>query len=416
MKKCIIKIFIFISILFAYGTVNAAYLNVSANRQTIYVGESVIVTVSASDLMGVYSISSSNNGVLKGGDTQSIDSGDQYSRQFEFTSSAVGTANIVVSPVTLSIYSSEQVYNNSSSVTINVVNRPSQQQTTPIPINRTYSANNYLSGIAITGYQLTPAFDKETLEYNLEVDYTVEKINIETAVEDEKATVNGAGEHEVSEGNNSFDVVVTAENGNERTYKVNIIVKEIDPIEVIIDKEKYTVVKKDTLLKKLDNYEKITTKIKDKEVPALKGKITEYTLVGLKDSKGKINLYIYDDKNNSYTKYNEFKFDGLNIYPMEKDKDGYTKTVIKINGNDVTSYKKKGFNYYLIYGMNLATGETNWYTYDSEEKTLQRYIESNNTSNEKSDNYLFLIYILSSVIGLLIVFIMILFIKYKKVK
>ena len=91
-----------------------------------------------------------------------------------------------------------------------------------------------------------------------------------------------------------------------------------------------------------------------------------------------------------------------------------TKTKIKINGQEVTSYKKKGFNYYLLYGMNLNTGKVNWYTYDSEEKTLQRYIESDNISIEKSNDYLFLIYILGGVIGLLIIFIMILFIKYKR--
>lgn len=409
--KNIKYLLVFISVLFLLKTNGVNALSISTQNATVYSGSQIAVYVNMTEYTGKFSITSNNEGVLAGGKV------DWY----EFQDDTVYFNAVNPGQAVVTIYSNNPSDKNgdnqgevSKSITINVVNRPAQQQTTPIPINRTYSANNYLSGIAVTGYQLTPAFDKEVLEYNLEVDYTVEKINIETALEDSEATVKGAGEHQVSEGKNTFDVIVTAENGNERTYKVNVLVKEIDPIEITIDKEKYTIVKKDALLKEIDNYEKITTKIKDKEVPALKGKITNYILVGLKDSKGDINLYIYDDKNDTYTKYSEFKFDGLNIYPMEKDKDGYIKTVININGQDVTSYKKKGFNYYLIYGMNLDTGKTNWYTYDSEEKTIQRYIESDNISKEKSDNYLFLIYILSSVIGLLIVFIMILFIKYKK--
>ena len=411
MKKILGIFILFVMLTICINNVNAYNMSFVASDTTVYVGDDINVAATLTSIEGRFSISSSNQGVLSGGKVTDWVEGGTITAWFH--ASQVGTATITISPLEASTMDpgNEQDYYETKSITVNVISRPQAQ---PIEINKTYSANNYLNGLAVTGNILTPEFDKDVLEYNLEVDYTVEKINVEASSEDNTAVITGMGEHEVSEGNNEILIVVTAENGNERIYKINVLVKEMDPIEVTIDKEKYTVVKKDTLLKELENYQKTTIKINDKEVPALKGKKTNYTLVGLKDSKGNINLYIYDSSKNTYTKYQEIEFSGVSIYPMEKDKEGYKKTIIKINGSDVTSYKKKGFNYYLVYGMNLDTGKVNWYTYDSEEKTLQRYLESDNISKEKSDDYLFLIYILSGVIGLLIIFIMILFIKYKK--
>ena len=54
---------------------------------------------------------------------------------------------------------------------------------------------------------------------------------------------------------------------------------------------------------------------------------------------------------------------------------GYNETTITIGDKTVTAYKKDGYEYPLIYGLNLENGTKSLYKYDSKENTLQRYEE-----------------------------------------
>jgi len=92
------------------------------------------------------------------------------------------------------------------------------------------SPNFKLSSLSVAGYNLTPDFDDDTLEYSLVVPDHVKQLTIEAKAVDEKATIEGIGEVELTEVLNSFEVVVTAENGNKRTYTV-VIAKEDAGIE-----------------------------------------------------------------------------------------------------------------------------------------------------------------------------------------
>lgn len=405
MKKYFLSI-IFMIILFSIKDVQAFGIGTANN--TVYVGQTIGVTVDMSDLTGKFTISSSNQSVLRGGNS------DWYENQSTVIYfDAVGTGQ-----ATITAYSNNPSNKNgdnqgevSRSITINVIERPTY---TPIEINRTYSDNNYISSLAIDGYEIKPEFDKEVLEYNLELDYTIEKINISANPEDERTTINGLGEKEVNEGNNEIKITAVAENGNERVYTINVLVKEIDPIEVKIGDDKYTLLKKESLLPEVDDFDKKNIKIDKKDIPALYNAKTKYTLVGLKDSKGKIELYIYNEKDKSYTKYNEVSFNGLRVNFLENNNNNnYKEVTIKINGQHVNAYKKKGLDYYLVYGMNIKTGKKNWYTYDKEEKTLQRYIDSSDISSDTLNN---LVILLGSISGVLMFFLFVLSIKYKTKK
>ena len=408
MKK-IKYLFIFVLSLILFKTNDVKAFNMWANATTVYTGSQVAVTVDMSDLTGKFSISSSNQSVLAGGETNWY---ENQSTTIYFTALNPGQAVVTAYSNNPSDVNGDNQGEVSRTVVINVISRPTY--TEPIEVNRTYSSNNYLSGLTVEGYNIIPEFDKEVLEYSMEVDYNVTKVNIQASLEDDTATVNGAGEQEVEEGKNTFIIKVTAENGNEREYVLNVLVKELNPTNVKVNQRDYTLVKKEDKLPELDNYVKSTVKIDDVEVPALKGKITKYTIVGLKDEKGNINLYIYDAKNNKYTPYNEIKFANVSLYYMENSKNNYKKTTIKINGKEVVAYKKSGLDYYLIYGMNLNTGKVNWYTYDKEEGTIQKYTGSNKSAALDNNSYLVLVYSLAGISGLLILFIMILSIKYKK--
>ena len=60
--------------------------------------------------------------------------------------------------------------------------------------NESKSDNNYLSELSVEGYELTPAFDKNTTDYEIKDDVTADSIKINAKAEDSKATISGAEE------------------------------------------------------------------------------------------------------------------------------------------------------------------------------------------------------------------------------
>ncbi|MDL2314963.1 leucine-rich repeat protein [Bacteroidales bacterium OttesenSCG-928-C19] len=84
--------------------------------------------------------------------------------------------------------------------------------------------NTKLQSLTIIENGLSPMFNPEVVEYMVIVDYETEEIVIDAVPEDENATVNGTGEKPLVVGENVFDIIVTAEDGETtQTYKVVVI-------------------------------------------------------------------------------------------------------------------------------------------------------------------------------------------------
>ena len=94
-------------------------------------------------------------------------------------------------------------------------------------VNKEKSNNNNLKELYIRGYNFDKEFDKDTLEYSVTVPNDIEKVNLEGTLEDRSATVLGLGEYTLSVGENEAKVIVTAEDGSIKTYKVLITREEI---------------------------------------------------------------------------------------------------------------------------------------------------------------------------------------------
>ncbi len=95
------------------------------------------------------------------------------------------------------------------------------------------SSNNWLRGLSIDGYSLTPTFAADTTDYNLIVENEVTSIDVSASTADTNASVSGRGSHKLSVGNNTINIVVTAEDGETRTYAINVVRKEAvkpDPV------------------------------------------------------------------------------------------------------------------------------------------------------------------------------------------
>jgi len=79
-----------------------------------------------------------------------------------------------------------------------------------------------LSNLIVEGYVLTPKFNKDIYKYNLNVGKDVEEIAINANPSYELATVSGTGTFTLASGINNFFVIVTAENGSNVKYEVEI--------------------------------------------------------------------------------------------------------------------------------------------------------------------------------------------------
>ena len=386
-KKIIIFIFAFI---LWTNNVSATSLSIKSSASSITKGRSITITSLISADSGIYTTTGTvkctgagvNSSVdLSYEDLNTANKSKSFSLTIKPTTS--GTITCSSSNVRIRELAQEKEYQLSDkSISITV------KEPAVIP-PKEYSKNNYLKSLSVEGYDIS--FDKDTLEYSIEVGNEVEKVKINAQTEDSKASVSGTGEREVSEGNNKLEVRVEAENGNVKTYVINVIVKELDPINVKIGSEEYTVIRKEDVLTVLPNYQKTTVNIDGEDVLAYYNEITKFTIVGLKDSKGVANYYIYDD--GEYTLYKEYTFNGITLYLTGKDVniDNYDETTFNYNNDKLNAYKlsdnsliKKTYaldvdelkNYYLFYAINVNTGEENLYKYDPLEGTVQRYDSS----------------------------------------
>lgn len=376
-------------------------MKVTANKSSVIVGNNIVVTitVSSSEALGswLYTLNYDKNkfSFVAGSYALSeTDAGDGSKKSVKYTytfkAKASGSAKFSLSNYQASVWSeSGYATVNATSTTVKIM--------TQAELEATYSKNNYLKSLTVEGYNIN--FNKETLEYNLELENHVTSLNISAQVEDSKSSIVGGGTINVSEGVNKITITVTAQNGNTKTYVINATVKELAPVNVKIGDKEYSVIRKEGVIDPPNNYEKTTVNINNEEVLAYQNEITKYTLLGLKDSEGNSNYYIYNEEDNSFTLYKELSFNKLNIILKEYDKkmpENYQKTTIAINENEITAYKiKESSAYSLIYGMNVDTGETNLYLYDEVEHTIQRYTDEEvQIYQEKVDNYMLYLFII----------------------
>ena len=241
---------------------------------------------------------------------------------------------------------------------------------------REKDTNNYLKSIGVKDYKITPEFNKDTMEYTVDVPATVNKVTIEAEKESSYATVEGTGEKEVDEGANTFEIKVTSETGVERIYKITVNVKDENPINITIDGEEYTIMKNLKNVETPSTYETTTVKINEFDIPAFHSETSGYTLVGVKNSEGKQLLAIYNEEENTYTLYNETKSDQLLLYIMKitEEKEGFIKSTVTINDITYDALKlNENSNYILIYAMDIVTAEKNYYVYDKDNNSYVVY-------------------------------------------
>lgn len=118
--------------------------------------------------------------------------------------------------------------------------QPQQKPQTSTPNNSNTSNNNSyvqpkssearLKNMKVDVEGLTPEFDKNTTEYYLVVDLSVNKINVKASTVDSKAKWAIYGNKNLKQGENTVTIIVTAEDGTKKEYYIHVT--KVDDVEL----------------------------------------------------------------------------------------------------------------------------------------------------------------------------------------
>ena len=396
--------------------VNAASGSINiASSSTVVVGNKVTVTVTISSgtKMGSWQMSLNydksylqlTNSTARDGGTFMIDYAEDpgvLKKTYTFTFKTLKSGTTKLSVDGYRAYVSSDLSALSLSANTKQIRIITQAE-----LEASYSKNNNLSALEVEGFTLTPEFKTDILEYSVVVPENTKEVNIKANVQDKRASVNGIGTQAVNPGANKFSVVVRAQSGAEKTYVINIEVKDENPINVTVNGKNYTVVKIKENLPAASLYTETTININDFEIPAYKNDNTNLVLVGLKDEEGNISLFIYNKDKNEYQEYNEIGVNKITIYPLTSNEEikGYKKDTITINGVKVDGYYyTKDSDYVIIYGINVETGDKGFYMYDKKMQSLIKYNDEYIIDlNKKIELYSYIIVGFSGVFILMII-------------
>ena len=293
---------ILVMFILAPTSVFAGSVSVSTGSMSLVAGGSGSFTISANNAAGRIDISTSNPGVASISTTSVFL--DKNSETITVRAGSAGSAVITVSCVDVATYDTVTALHDVYTIRVNVNNpapppTPNTPSTTPTnpstnnsntnvntntntnttnnnqPDNR--SNNNNLKSFTVDNFKLETT---DNTNYSLTVKNSISKINIKAVAADNQAKVSGAGEVSLKVGENKFDIVVEAENGNKKTYTLKVIRKD----------DVYALKDLSTAISEMDNV--ITVSLKDNEV------ISKENLEQMKKS-GKVFRFIKKDDKKS---------------------------------------------------------------------------------------------------------------------
>lgn len=246
MNKRISKSILIIGIIIIVGllltTVSNATLTITTSKSTVSPGESFNVTVSVgSNEAGAINLSASNGTLSQ----TYVDLMSQSSLTISCVAGSSGTITINASGLVAN-YASETEGTQSASKSViikqptpttpttpntpstpttkpstNTPTKPSTKPSNPsTPTTSTKSSNSKLSSLQIAEGVFSPEFAKNVYEYAVIVPNEITKLSIAASQEHSRATVRIVGNEELQVGDNTVEIIVTAEDGSTSTYKI----------------------------------------------------------------------------------------------------------------------------------------------------------------------------------------------------
>ena len=241
-KKVVISTIFFLMLVCISGKSNATSISITPSNPKV--GDTITVTVSISNVNTASitaNVSGAVSGTIKvvGGDLSGAPS--SYSKSESFycskegnvtvsvleSSSAVLNGNYVdvgasktVNVTTNSSSSNNNSNNNNSNNSTNNANSNAVNNTT------TKSNNANLKNLGITPNDFK-GFKATTTLYNVKVPNNVDSVKVYATAQDSKAKVSGTGNQKLKIGENVLKVTVTAEDGTQKNYTINVTREEV---------------------------------------------------------------------------------------------------------------------------------------------------------------------------------------------
>lgn len=177
--------------------------------------ELVTVTPASSPYSFDYEVGGTDVVYLTGLDTSFRKGIKSNTTIYTFTFKALknGTTTVTLENVIAGDPSGDVSANNSSKV----INIGGSSSTPTVK-----SSDADLKSLSVSGYNISPAFDAATTTYTLTVPSDASNVTIAALPSSGKASVSGVGSKTLSDGLNSVEITVTAEDGTKKTYTVNI--------------------------------------------------------------------------------------------------------------------------------------------------------------------------------------------------
>ena len=360
LKKTAIGLFTVCALLLGMTqTCLAAGISVSAGQSTVSVGKTVAftITVPSNADVWLYNVEYSSNLTLESGkvtmvEGYSFDAGTRVN-QLVFRAKSTGTATVRISSGSYAINGKNYDAVGSASVTVIAANKPDSGEHKPSGDTR--SANNALASLTVSAGELTPAFDPSVTDYTLSL------------------TLQG--------GVNTLSVLVTAENGDVRTYTITVKVAQAptlffdfagQKLGVVKDVEEVTPPAGFTAAEPISHGGDL--------LPVWTDASGEKTLVYLVDESAVTGFYLYSETGGVLSPYLPLS-DGALPYvytglPADASAPaGLAACTVDAFGRAINGWKYndpalQGF--YVLYLMD-ADGIYGYYTYDSAKDTLQRF-------------------------------------------
>lgn len=360
-------------------------ISVSAGQGSVSVGKTVAfsITVPSGSEAWTYSVSWSGNLTLESGDTAPMGfEGDSRTNQLVFRANSTGTGTVSISAGSYCIAGVDYDASGSASVSIVSASEPDDSEPDYTPSTPGKSGNNALSTLTVSAGTLTPAFDPAVTEYTLSLPQGTEKLTLTATPSDSNATVQGDGELTLQEGENTLPLVVTAENGDTKTYTVTAKVAQAPTLFLDYNGQRLGVVKDVSQVTPPAGFapaEPIT--YSGDTLPIWTDVSGKRTLVYLMDEKNSAQgFYLFSQTTGVQSPYLPILCGSVTYIYTDIPKElssvpGLTPATVKAFGQTLNgwTYNDASLKDFCVLYLMDDAGSYGYYTYDSREETLQRF-------------------------------------------
>lgn len=219
------------------GKVNAASASISASSTTVNVGDEVTVTITINGAAWNIHVSGAVTADYAGNTPDAENTTKAEKKTFK--ASAVGTYKVslqgdvtgsedtsakkVSDNLTITVKEKGNNATNNNTTTNNTTNNNKDNKTNTTETTKSNNANLSNLGIKPNDFK---GFKASKTSYDVTVPNDVEKVTVYATAQDNKAKIKGNESQKLKVGKNTLNVVVTAEDGTQKTYTINVTREE----------------------------------------------------------------------------------------------------------------------------------------------------------------------------------------------